>query len=128
MDLKSRYQNLIEWGRENQNNLLVIAALVSGLLIGLGLGILSNANNPSLIIIDKNTKIVAPETLLRSEIGDLSSNFQGGNFVASINGKAYYPVDCEASKRIKEENRIWFETAQEAESQGYQPAKTCPGF
>jgi methylphosphotriester-DNA--protein-cysteine methyltransferase len=55
-------------------------------------------------------------------------NLANGNFVASINGKAYYPIGCKASERIKEENRVWFETTEEAESQGYQPAKNCSGF
>lgn len=128
MKLKSTYQNLIEWGRENQNNLLISTVLILGFLIGLGLGILFSSNNPSQIIIDRDAKIVTPETLLKTKTRNSNDTFQNGNFVASINGKAYYPTDCKAAEKIKEENRIWFETTAEAESQGYQPAKNCPGF
>ena len=40
-------------------------------------------------------------------------------FVASSRGKYYYPVDCSLSNSLKEENRIYFKTQQEAEDRGY---------
>jgi hypothetical protein len=47
------------------------------------------------------------------------------NFVASANGKSYYPVNCKAASRIKEENRVWFASVAEAESQGLTPSTQC---
>ncbi len=40
-------------------------------------------------------------------------------FVASSRGKYYYPVDCNLSNSLKEENKIYFKTQQEAEDRGY---------
>jgi len=40
-------------------------------------------------------------------------------FVASSRGKYYYPVDCSLANGLKEENRIYFRTQQEAENNGY---------
>jgi len=40
-------------------------------------------------------------------------------FVASSRGKYYYPVDCSLSNSLKEKNRIYFKTRQEAEKRGY---------
>jgi hypothetical protein len=40
-------------------------------------------------------------------------------FVASSRGKYYYPVDCNLANSLKEENRIYFKTQQEAEERGY---------
>ena len=40
-------------------------------------------------------------------------------FVASSRGKYYYPVDCNLANSLKEENRIYFKTQQEAENRGY---------
>ncbi len=40
-------------------------------------------------------------------------------FVASSRGKYYYPVDCNLANTLKEENKIYFKTQQEAESRGY---------
>jgi len=93
-------------------------------LVGLGIGLLINNNEPSQIIIDKNAKIGLP--VQNSEITKTNDNYKIlGNFLASINGKAYYPKDCAAANRIKEENRIWFDTKEEAEAQGYKPAQNC---
>jgi len=41
------------------------------------------------------------------------------SFVASSRGKYYYPIDCSLADGLKEENRIYFKTQQEAENKGY---------
>jgi hypothetical protein len=51
-----------------------------------------------------------------------------GAFVASRNGKKYYPPDCPAANRIKPENRIWFASVREAQETGYEPAANCPAL
>ena len=51
-----------------------------------------------------------------------------GNYVASKNGSSYHRPDCPGAKQIKEENRIVFQTAEEARSAGYKPAGNCPGL
>lgn len=45
-----------------------------------------------------------------------------GAFVASANGKKYYLPDCSEARRINEENKIWFDSAEEAEESGYEPS------
>ena len=99
------------------------AVLLLVFLIGLGIGLLINNSEPAQIIIDKNMKIGLPA---QAGLPNTKNNQAIlGNFLASINGKAYYPKDCSAANRIKEENRIWFDTKEEAELQGYQPAQNC---
>jgi len=110
------YQNF----SQKSNKYLPYAILALGFLVGLGIGLLINNNEPSQIIIDKNAKIGLPAPAGLPAQSDVL-----GNFLASINGKAYYPKDCMAANRIKEENRIWFNTKEEAELQGYQPAQNC---
>jgi hypothetical protein len=46
-------------------------------------------------------------------------------FVASSRGKYYYPVDCSLADGLKEENRIYFKTQQEAEEKGYTYNTRC---
>lgn len=46
-------------------------------------------------------------------------------YVASKNGKKYYPLGCNGAKRIKKENEVWFKTAEEAEKSGYTKSSTC---
>ncbi|TSC63780.1 MAG: hypothetical protein G01um1014106_393 [Parcubacteria group bacterium Gr01-1014_106] len=45
-----------------------------------------------------------------------------GKFVASANGEKYYFPDCTEVKRIKEENKIWFDSENEARESGYEPS------
>lgn len=51
-----------------------------------------------------------------------------GSYVASKNGTKYYLVSCSSANRIKEENKVYFGSAQEAAAAGYEPAANCPGL
>ncbi len=127
-NLKSRWGNLVGWGKEHEKNLLIGPVLVLGFLIGLGTGLLFKSNQVSPIIIDKNIKIGLSTPANYETNGNSSAHKKtsiSGNFVASINGKAYYPANCVAAQRIKEENRIWFNSREEAEADGYKPAQNC---
>jgi len=49
----------------------------------------------------------------------------GGPFVASASSEKYHPsTGCSYADRIKEENRVYFQTAKEAEMAGYE-ASSC---
>jgi hypothetical protein len=62
---------------------------------------------------------------------DLPQNAQkpvsvsSGNYFASSRGKKYYPIGCSAGKTIKQENRIYFASATEAEKAGYTLSSSC---
>lgn len=51
-----------------------------------------------------------------------STTAREGEFVASVNGSKYYAASCSEVRRIREENRIWFATEQEARDAGYEPS------
>lgn len=51
-----------------------------------------------------------------------------GNFVASKNGSSYHLPSCPGALNIKEGNKIWFRTKEEAAAAGYKPAGNCPGL
>jgi hypothetical protein len=53
---------------------------------------------------------------------------QDGRYVASKNGSAYHLPWCSGAARIKEENKIWFATKEEAEAAGYRAASNCKGI
>jgi hypothetical protein len=54
-----------------------------------------------------------------------SSGIQSGSFVASKQGKKYFPSDCGSAKTIKEENRVYFGSETEAQQAGYERTATC---
>lgn len=51
-----------------------------------------------------------------------------GAYIGSVSGTAYHFPWCPGALRIKEENKIWFQTKAEAENKGYKPAGNCPGL
>ena len=57
-----------------------------------------------------------------------SSSASASLFVASKSGKKYHYPWCSGAQRIKESNKIWFNTKQEAEGAGYTPASNCKGL
>jgi hypothetical protein len=52
----------------------------------------------------------------------------GGQLVGSKNGSKYHFPWCAGAQRIKEENKRWFNSPDEARSAGYSPASNCKGL
>jgi len=52
----------------------------------------------------------------------------GGQYVASKTGKSYHLPWCSGAKQIKESNKVYFSSKEEAEAAGYTPAKNCKGI
>ena len=104
--------------------LLILIAVVS-----FGLGKLSERQfepeiGPASVIFTDNTAgesddvtgTVVPETVLE------------GQFVGSVNGTKYHFPWCPGASQMKEENKVWFATKEEAEAAGYTPAANCKGL
>lgn len=51
-----------------------------------------------------------------------------GKYVASKSGTSYHYPWCQGALKIKEENKIWFQTKEEATKAGYKPAGNCEGL
>jgi len=49
-------------------------------------------------------------------------------YVGSKSGSVYYLPSCKGVDGIKQENRVWFVSASEAEAAGYKPAANCAGM
>lgn len=56
------------------------------------------------------------------------SNLHAGAYVASKTGTAYHFPWCPGANLIKDENKIWFASKEEAEAAGYTPAGNCKGI
>ena len=48
--------------------------------------------------------------------------------VVSQSGTKYHLPDCPGAAKIKEENKLYFDSAALAEAAGYTPAANCPGL
>jgi hypothetical protein len=70
---------------------------------------------------------IAPSTPPRAPVPNVEP-LTTGMYVASKNGTAYHLPTCTGAKQIKEENKIWFASKEDAELAGYKPAKNCKGI
>mgnify|MGYP000892792595 CR=1 FL=1 len=48
-----------------------------------------------------------------------------GKYVGSIESNKYHLPTCRWAEQIKPENRIWFDSEEEAQKAGYEPCKVC---
>jgi micrococcal nuclease len=67
---------------------------------------------------------LADETQVLGENKTVKS-IENCNFIGSKNSDKYHTPDCHWSEKIKEENRVCFETIEEARGKGYQAAGCC---
>lgn len=120
-------------------DILVVLIVI---LVGLGsfeLGRLSKENNSAglkIIYPEKNQGANVSASFLnmtgevpQSEVTAQNTSFQNQNsgkkFFASKSGSKYYGLGCSAGKNIKQENRIYFTTGEEAEGAGYELSSSC---
>lgn len=104
-----------------------VVALVGLACFGLGRLSVSQAGDPRLVI----NGAMVPQAAAVGAAGNPASPkvTQGeGAYVASKNGSKYYLPTCGGANRIKEENKVWFDSAAAAEAAGFEPAANCPGL
>ena len=75
--------------------------------------------------IEKGRSMVGTDKGPEKSTGSVSAE---GGYVASKSGTKYHLPWCSGAKRIKEENKVFFKTKEEAEKAGYTPASNCKGI
>ena len=111
----------INQGLDNSLFLSIVIILIASASFGLGrLSKIEDSRIP-IKFIDNSA------TVLNSTVGK-GSTMATGKYVSSINGSKYHLPWCSGAQRIKEENKIWFNTAEEAKNAGYEPAANCKGI
>lgn len=142
--IKLSINNWLESGK-GKNILVIIIVILVG-LSSFEVGRLSKANSSSGIKIEypaelqsqsaniissvnsvSNPTKTTPKTTTNntSQINQTSKQNTEQIFFASNRGHKYYPLGCSAGKTIKQENRIYFATREEAEAAGYELSSSC---
>jgi hypothetical protein len=93
------------------------AFLITSLSFSSGIIIGANILSRPPIAIEKELIINLKESL--AEIEAKNESLREFSYVASSRGKYYYPIDCNLANNLKEENKIYFKTKEEAEDKGY---------
>ncbi|MBD3238130.1 MAG: hypothetical protein GF332_00625 [Candidatus Moranbacteria bacterium] len=85
--------------------------------------------NPAIVIDTKEFECelnepTAGEKLKANEEGN-NQNSKTKMFVASKNGSKYYPIDCKSANRIKQDNKVFYASKQEAEADDKELTSAC---
>ena len=108
-----------------ENDLIIVIIIILVTFTAFGLYRLAELRgNKTPITIEKKTE-TGESGILNAE--KLPASPASG-FVASKNGTKYYYPWCSGVSRIKEENKVWFSSSDEAKKAGYSPASNCKGL
>lgn len=116
---------------ENKKDLYLAVIIILVAIISFGLGRLSKIREEKTPIIIENaipSAISTSSSLVKIDANKVTADKSEMIFVASKNGKKYYFAWCESAKIIKDQNRVWFSSKEEAEKAGYEPAVNCKGL
>lgn len=102
---------------------MVLLLILVGFL-SFGLGRLSHAPQERVPVRILPHESAAIDSFTRGAESGISQ----GAYVASKNSDKYHLPWCSGAQRIKEANKIWFASKEEAEAAGYLPAGNCPGL
>jgi hypothetical protein len=124
-DLTLKFKGAIT-NQEYQLTALIIAVA----LIAFYLGRVSQ--DAQYTLIERGSEEVAPAPLRMptstAAASQVAAPAAQGNYVASKSGTKYHLPWCSGAQRIKEENKVFFATKEEAEAAGYTPASNCKGI
>ena len=122
---------------EKGKDVLIVLIVILVGLASFELGRLSKENAPNGVKIEypgQEANVIASTSVnsINSSNGAIpgidsnsDTNSSGKSFFASKRGKKYYSVDCSAGKTIKEANKVYFTTREEAEKAGYELSSAC---
>lgn len=116
-----------ENGLKIKDDLYVVMMIILVGTASFGLGKLSALEKTKTPIAILKTKENMLSAVLTSN--NLIDNTKAdGEVVASKSGTKYYYPWCTGVSKIKEENKVWFDTIEKAREKGLTPASNCIGL
>lgn len=121
-------ERLESWLTDDLTFTSIIVILVAVASFGLGRWSVVPASTPERPVLVPEP-VAMPATVAEATRGAAegsgSAAATAGALVASINGTKYHALDCPGAKQISEQNKLYFQSEQEARSAGYTPAANC---
>ena len=133
--INSLYGKMIEHLKEKRSflstDVYIVAIIILVGLSGFGLGRLSTLEEGRFSVYIEQEESV--QASVEKAVGEAlppqgGSESGAGLLVASKNGSKYHFPWCSGAQRMKEENKIWFDSAGDARKAGYTPAANCKGL
>lgn len=131
-ELSQKFKGILR-GTEFHLSLLIIGVSLASFILGrLSVTEKSYVIEQKAQLFDTQPVLSEATTELKNSISNPDTNTevpQSENaYVASKSGTKYHLPWCGGAKKIKEENKIWFATKEDAEKAGYTPAANCKGI
>jgi len=131
-EVKGKIKRIGKWVGEPDVFTALVVILVAFLAFGLGRLSVLESKKPSVELQTIPAGSAGAAAVLSSSSGGSESGVPAPDskvqYVASRNGTKYYFPWCSGVDRIKEENKVWFETKENAQKAGYTPSSTCKGL
>ncbi len=134
---------LTQFVKDNQNDIVLIIGIILISLISFGAGRLFEAgrltNQPinygseKIINIDQNIAAESPTPSPNKNPNQQTPQIQTDSagslqIIGNKSSKIYHYPWCSGAKNMKEENKIFFNSTEEAKKAGFKPAGNCPGL
>ena len=136
--IKSHFANTKDYIYSKENGLKIKEDLLIVLLLVLvgtasfcqdKLSSLKKKKMPISILKTKDAMLASVALSSDSSIDQTKTEIQGkGIVVASKSGTKYYYPWCSGVSKIKEENKVWFLSIEDAKTAGLTPAANCSGL
>jgi hypothetical protein len=114
--------------KQYEKDLILATVIILVALISFGLGRLSKIRERKTPITVENLGANVETGFLPQAQHETQFQTDKGQVVASKNGTKYHYPWCAGAQSIKEENKIWFSSIEEARKAGYTPASNCKGL
>jgi hypothetical protein len=125
--IKAIWQKIGDYRQEAFVTAIIV--LTAGFSFGLGRLSKIVESRPPVKIISAvsqvNNSASVSDVLSPTSVSPTATGEIAGKVVSSKNGKKYYYPWCAGVSRIKEENKVWFQSEKEAESAGFTIASGC---
>ena len=121
-------ENSKKWWNANTDSIFVVVAVFLAVLLaggGLRLFLLWQVRSPITLREGGAKEVVLEEDLTETY---MAASGLPGLVAASRNGTRYYYPWCGGLNRVKEANKIWFDSEEAAEAAGYIIASGCEGL
>ena len=116
-------------GVADNKDVIVVLIIVFVATASFGLGRLSKLDEgKEAIRIEQSAALVNFDKGSALNVNTEKPAIVSGKYVGSKSSDKYHFPWCSGAQRIKEENKIYFDSKEEAESSGYTPASNCKGL
>jgi hypothetical protein len=111
-----------------ENDLVIAFIIICVALISFGLGRLSSLEDKKIPITIEGAPASAQLSDAKHPTTRDMAEINNKLFVASKKGTKFHYPWCPGAQRIKESNKVWFDSEEQARKAGYSPAANCKGL